>query len=714
MFRNHILIRQRDITDCGAACIASIAAHYRLFISVSNIRLHAGTDRLGTNLLGLIEAANVLGFRAKGAKGDMASLSTIPLPCIAHVILPNKLHHFIVIFNVKKSVIKYMDPADGKMHKISFDVFMKIWSGAILLMIPDAQFEASGKKTNNLSRFIYLIQPHKINMIRALIGAIIYTILGLSFSVYLQKIIDQVLVSGDTGLLRILSIGMIIILILQFFLGNIKSIIALQTGQQIDIRLLFGYYRHLLSLPSKFFDSMRTGEILSRLNDAVKIRVFINDIALGLVVNFFILIFSIVLMFFYNKILALITLLIIPFYFLIYWINNRVNKKWQRKLMEQSAELESQLVESVNAIATIKQFGLEEFIGHKTENKFMQIMNTVYTSGLYGISIGTSTDFITKLFTVLLIWTGSYYVTQQQLTPGELLSFYALIGYFTGPVSSLIDSNKHIQEATIAADRLFEIIDLDKEQHLQNQINFSSELMGDIEFNDVHFRYGSRSNVFHGLTLLIPKGKSTAIVGQSGSGKSTLLSLLQNLYILQSGNITIGGIDLKHFNNSSLRNLIAVVPQQIDLFATSIIDNIAVGEYEPDLQKGLSISHLLGIHEFIEKLPEGYNTILNEQGENLSGGQRQRIAIARALYRNPEVLILDEATSSLDAISEQQIQAGLDWFQLQGKTIIIIAHKISTIKNCDQIVVLENGKLTEQGTHESLIQLNGAYSKLIQ
>lgn len=714
MFRNHILIQQRDITDCGAACLASIAAYYRLFISVSNIRLHAGTDRLGTNLLGLIEAANALGFRAKGARGDIASLSTIPLPCIAHIILPNKLHHYVVIYTIQKKAIKYMDPSDGKMHKSSIDNFIKIWSGAILLMIPDAQFEVSGKKINNLSRFIYLIQPHKINMIHALVGALIYTILGLSFSVYLQKIIDQVLVSGDTGLLRILSIGMIIILILQFFLGNIKSIIALQTGQQIDIRLLFGYYRHLLSLPSKFFDSMRTGEILSRLNDAVKIRLFINDIALGLVVNFFILTFSILLMFIYNKVLALITLLIIPFYFLIYWINNRVNKKWQRKLMEQSAELESQLVESVNVIATIKQFGLEEFIGHKTENKFMQIMNTVYRTGLYGISVGTSTDFITKLFTILLIWTGSYYVTQQQLTPGELLSFYALIGYFTGPVSSLIDSNKHIQEASIAADRLFEIIDLDKEQVIKNQINFSSELMGDIQFNDVHFRYGSRSNVFLGLSLLIPKGKSTAIVGQSGSGKSTLLSLLQNLYSLQSGNITIGEIDLKHFNNSSLRNLIAVVPQQIDLFADSIINNIAVGEYEPDLQKVLSISRLLGIHDFIEKLPQGYNTILNEQGENLSGGQRQRIAIARALYRNPEVLILDEATSSLDAISEQQIQAGLDWFQLQGKTIIIIAHKISTIKNCDQIIVLENGYLTEQGTHESLIQLNGAYAKLIQ
>ena len=714
MFRNHLLIRQRDITDCGAACIASIAAYYRLFISVSNIRLHAGTDKQGTNLLGLIEAANILGFRAKGARGDMDSLSTIPLPCIAHVILPNKLHHYVVIYTVTKKNIKYMDPSDGKIHKSNIGDFMKIWSGAILLMIPDVQFKTSGKKINNLSRFLYLIQPHKINMIHALIGALIYTFLGLSFSVYLQKIVDQVLVSGDTGLLRILSIGMIIILVLQLILGSIKSILALQTGQQIDIRLLFGYYRHLLSLPSKFFDSMRTGEILSRLNDAVKIRLFINDIALGLVVNFFILSFSIILMFFYNNMLALITLLIIPFYFLIYWINNRVNKKWQRKLMEQSAELESQLVESVNAIATIKQFGLEEFTGQKTENKFMQIMNTVYTSGLYGISIGNSTDFITKLFTVLLIWTGSYYVTQQQLTPGELLSFYALIGYFTGPVASLIDSNKHIQEATIAADRLFEIIDLDKEQVVQNQINFSSELMGDIQFNDVHFRYGSRSNIFQGLDLLMPKGKSTAIVGQSGSGKSTLLSLLQNLYILQSGNITIGGIDIKYFNNASLRKLIAVVPQQIDLFAVSIIANIAVGEYEPDLKKVVSISHLLGIHEFIEKLPEGYNTILNEQGENLSGGQRQRIAIARALYRNPEVLILDEATSSLDAISEQEIQSGLDWFQNQGKTIIIIAHRIATIKNCDQIVVLENGQLIEQGTHDNLIQLKRAYSKLIQ
>jgi ABC-type bacteriocin/lantibiotic exporter with double-glycine peptidase domain len=419
-------------------------------------------------------------------------------------------------------------------------------------------------------------------------------------------------------------------------------------------------------------------------------------------------------MFLYYWKLALLMLAMIPLYILLYWISNRVHKKWQRILMENSAELETQLVESLNAAGTIKKFGLEDHANIRTENKFVILLRSIYQSSTRGLYLDTGAEFITRLLTIAILWAGSYFVINRELTPGELLSFYALAGYFTGPVVSLLGANKSIQDALIAADRLFEIIDLETEVSPGPTIEFTLECMGDIRFNNVHFRYGTRTNVFEGLTINIIKGSMTAIVGESGSGKSTLMFLLQNLYPLHEGDITIGGRGLQYFSSHSLRRLVSVVPQHIDLFAGTVIDNIAIGDTEPDMQKVLTLSQLLGIHDFIEKLPAAYHTVLHEQGINLSGGQRQRIAIARALYREPEILILDEATSSLDPASEQKVQAALNYCKQQGKTIIIIAHRLSTIKHADAILVLKGGKLAEQGTHDELMALKENYFSMWQ
>jgi len=705
-------IQQRDITDCGAACLVSIAAHYHLELPVSRIRQFAGTDKRGTNVLGLIEAAERIGFQAKGAKGTLDSLQKIPLPAIAHLVLKNGLHHYVVIYKVSRSSVIYMDPGDGAFHKESLNAFQKIWSGVIVLLLPGDDFVTGKQKTSNAIRFWQLIQPHTAMMIQALIGALMFTLLGLSTSIYMQKIIDFVLVEGNTRLLNLLSLGMIIILVFQLVIGSFKTVFGLQTGQMIDARLILGYYKHLLKLPQRFFDTMRVGEIISRVNDAVKIREFINSVALNLIVNVLIVVFSMLIMFFYYWKLALIMAAIIPIYAILYWLSNKVNKKWQRRLMEESAELESQLVESLNAVGTIKKFGIEQFTNDKTENRFIGLLKTIYKTSIYSMFIGTGAEFFTRLFTILLLWFGSYFVINRELSPGELLSFYALVGYFTGPASSLIGANKQIQDALIAADRLFEIIDLETESSNESKVDLSTELMGDIKMNNIHFRYGTRTTVFEDLCLCFEKGKSAAVVGESGSGKSTLLSLLQNLYPLNKGNITIGGLDLQHISNRSLRERVGVVPQHIDLFNGTIIENIAIGDYEPDMQKILFLSKLLGTDEFIDQLPNNYHSIVNEQGVNLSGGQKQRLAIARALYRNPDILILDEATSSLDPTSEQKVQDALNWFKQQAKTIIIIAHRLTTIKHCDTIFVLNRGKLVEQGSHSQLLSLNGHYSKL--
>jgi ATP-binding cassette subfamily B protein len=709
--KKRVCVKQQDITDCGAACLASVSAHYKRLVPIARIRQQAATSQRGTNMLGMIEAAQKLGFTAKGVRGTAESLAKIPKPAIAHVIVQEKLHHFVVIYDVTPKAVTVMDPADGRMHRMDHETFRKQWTGVLVIMLPDQSFRQTNEKTPAMSRFWQLVRPHKWVMLQAVAGALVYTILGLSTSVYLQKIVDHVLVEGNHNLMNLMGVVMILLLLIQMLVGSMKSFFALKTGQHMDAQLILGYYKHLLRLPQQFFDTMRVGEIISRVNDAVKIRTFINDTALNLLVNTFIVAFSFALMFTYYWKLALVMLLVIPLYALIYTWVNKVNRKRQRALMEHTADLEAQLVESLHSVATIKRFNLEGYTNLKTETRFVRLLGSIYGSASNAILSGNATELVSRLFTIIMLWAGAYFVLDKQITPGELLSFYALVGYLTGPASSLVGANKSVQDALIAGDRLFEIMDLERET-TENKLELKAEMVGDIQFKEVHFRYGTRTTVFDGFSLSIPKGKLTAVVGESGSGKTTLLSLLQHIYPLHKGNITIGGLDISHLTPESLRQIVGVVPQQIDLFAGTVIANIAVGEFEPDMLRIIRICHELGITDFVEKLPEGFHTLLGENGAGLSGGQKQRIAIARALYRNPEILVLDEATSSLDSLSEKYVQQTIERLRGAGKTVILIAHRLTTVMKADHIAVIENGKLREEGTHQELLGQNGAYYRL--
>ncbi|QWG09208.1 peptidase domain-containing ABC transporter [Flammeovirga kamogawensis] len=707
-------VKQRDITDCGAACLLSVSRFYGADFSVAKIRQLASTDQKGTNLLGLIEAAKKLGFDAKGVKGDMDALPDATFPSIAHVVLENGLHHFVVITKIDKKEVIVMDPGDGQYHHYSLTDFEKIWSGVLVLITPSISFEKKNETISIKSRFYELISVHKSVVLQAIIGALVFTILGLSTSVYIQKIIDYVLVDGNRNLLWLLSVGMIVILVFQTIIGYFKSQLILRTGQMIDARLILGYYQHLIKLPQQFFDTMRVGEIVSRINDAVKIRAFINDSAISLIINICILIFSFVAMFIYSWKLALIMLLLLPVSGGIYWFVNYRNKKYQRKLMESSAELESQLVESIDAIRTIKRMGTEDFSNLKTEIRFVDTLKNVFSISQTNIISENSTHFVSIIFTVIVLGVGANFVLAKELTPGELLSFNALLNYLTGPVAALIGMNAQWQNAKIAADRLFELLDLDNEQSNTNeeQIILTPKKVGDIQLQNISFRYGSKVDVFKNLNLKIPKGKLTAIVGESGSGKSTIAALIQKIYPIQEGQILIGDININYITKKSLRNMIGVVPQQIELFKGSVIENIALGELKPNVEKVISICKELGIISFIESLPNGFQTEIGEKGSTLSGGQRQRLAIARALYKNPEVLILDEPTASLDSKSEQYVQEVIHQLIVQGKTIIIIAHRLSTIQHADKIIVLDKGKLVEEGIHFELLEQNGKYNDL--
>ena len=709
--KSSTLIKQHDMRDCGAACLASVAGHYGLQLPIAKIRQLCHTDKRGTNALGLIQGLEQMGFNAKGVKASLENLPKAPLPAIAHTIFKEQYQHYVVIYKVHKGKISVMNPAYGKIETYTTEEFAKIWTGVLILLEPNEYFEQRNEKTGLYQRFYQLIQPHRSILLQALVGAIFYTLLGLSTSIYIQKITDYVLVDGNRRLLNLLSLIMIVLLLFQIFLGVMKSVLTLQTGQKIDKYLILGYYKHLLKLPQRFFDTMRVGEIISRVNDAVKIRTFINDVSIQIVVNVFIVLFSFALMFTYYWKLALIVALVIPFYLGIYAITNWLNKKVERRMMEESAELESHLVESLNAVKTIKQFGAEIYANNKTDIHFSTLLKTIYKSVLNSLFSGNASEFVSRVFTIVLLWVGAGYVIDREITPGELLSFYALIGYFTSPVSQLIGMNKSIQNALIASDRLFEIMDLEQEE-VTDKIELNAEQIGNINFENVNFSYGSRREVFKDFSCVIEKGKTTAIVGESGSGKTTLATLIQNLYPVNSGKITIGDYEVQYLSHYSLRTLIGVVPQQIDLFSGNVIENIAFGEDFPDMQRVIDLTKQLGILSFIEQLPNGFQTHLGENGSQLSGGQRQRIAIARALYKNPEILILDEATSSLDTDSEQVIQATLNELKRTGKTLIVIAHRLSTIAHSDTILVLRNGQLIEQGTHQELLARETTYKAM--
>jgi ATP-binding cassette subfamily B protein len=708
---NKIEVKQRDVSDCGAACLVSVAAYYGLHIPVSKVRQYADTDKQGTSLSGLITAAARMNFVARGTKATNIDLCGIPVPAIFHLVTENKLQHFVVVYKIRKNSVYTMDPALGEIVKWPVADFKKSWTGVVMLLVPSTDFQSEQKTVPVSIRFWELILPHKKMLFRALLGAFIYTAMGLSTSVYIQKIVDLVLPGANKNLMNVLTISMIALLCFQTLAGYFKSLIILKTGREIDSWLILGYYRHLLKLPQRFFDNMRVGEIISRVNDAVRIRLFINDISIGIVVHAFTMILCFTVMFLFYWKLALIMLASIPVYALIYQTNDRINAKWQRKMMVTGAAFESQLVESIQGISTIRRFGSSDFFNRKTENSFIPYTRAIFTSSRSGIVLTNLSEFVTGILTISILWIGSYLVIDHVFSSGELLSFYTLIIFFTNPVRALIGANRSMQDAVIAADRLFEIIDLETEVESVENCPVVRLPTGDLIFEHVMFSYGRGPFIFNDLHIRIPQFKMTAVIGDSGCGKSTMLSLIQKFYSPQNGIIKIGETDIQNISNSIIRQGIAAVPQHTDLFQGSILSNIALGEDEPNEERIVEICRRLGLHEFIMNLPSRYHTVVREQGVNLSGGQKQRLGIARAIYRDPAILILDEATSALDPENERKVQEVLHWFHNRTKTILVITHRLKTVLFCDTVIFLRQGKPAMAGTHQTLLSENSIYSE---
>jgi ATP-binding cassette subfamily B protein len=707
-------IKQYDMTDCGAACLATISKQYGLKIPITKIREVAGTDRQGTNALGLIKAAEQLGFNAKGVKGNQeAFFSEFPLPAIAHVVVDGTLLHYVVIHKITKKQVIIADPAKG-IVKYTPEDFFKLWTGVLILLTPSQAFK-KGKETKGLfERFFHLLVPQKGLLIQVFLASLVYTVLGIIGAFYMKFLLDEILPYGLMNTLHILSIGMIGLYILQVILSGFRAHLLLYLSQKLDIALLLGYYEHVLKLPMNFFGTRKVGEIISRFQDAGHVRDAISGATLTMMIDTLMVVVGGIILYMQDSLLFGVAFMIILFYGVIVFGFNRALKKGNQKQMENNAQLTSYLVESLNGIQTVKAFNAERKINMETESKFIKLLRSIFK-----LSVTTNLQALLKglvelIGGVAILWVGAYRVLGGNMSVGSLITFNSLLAYFLSPMKNLINLQPQLQTAMVAAERLGEILDLlpENDEGEEKKIN-PAQLDGAIALKNIDFRYGTRQLVLKNINMNIQKGKRIALVGESGCGKTTLVKLLLNFYPIEKGDILIDGNNILDINREALRERIAYVPQETFLFSGTILENLSLGSREVGMEEVIEAAKMAKAHDFINELPLRYNTHLEENGANLSGGQRQRLAITRAILKKPDILILDEATSNLDSITEAAIENTINTFS-KGMTTIIIAHRLSTIKRCDQIFVMDKGEVMEQGSHEELLSQKGRYYKLWQ
>ena len=723
MFERYYCVKQHDITDCGAACIATISKQHGLLTSITKIREVAGTDKQGTNAYGVIKAAEQLGFSAKGVKGDReAFFSEYPLPCIAHVIVDGGLLHYVVVHKITKKQVIIADPGKGIVKLTPGQFFGENteegkppkyqWSGVLILMVPDTTFEKGDDTQGLFQRFFHLLKPQKRLIINIFVVSLLITILGILGSFYFKVLIDDILPAGLLKTLHILSIGIILLNVFKVLLSAIRSHLLLYLSQKLDIALLLGYYNHVLKLPMNFFGTRKVGEIISRFNDASKVRDAISGATLTIMIDTLMAVAGGIILYMQNSQMFAVTIVVLILYFVIVLSFNKWYKKLNQAQMEDNAQLTSYMVESLNGIQTVKAYNAERKVNLETENKFIRLLRSVFKLSWVSNLQGSLVGFVELTGGVVILWVGAYNVIKGNITIGQLITFNSLLGYFLNPVKNLINLQPQMQTAVVAADRLGEILDLEPERtEAEDKKLLVDTLKGDIWFKNITFRYGTRRPVLELITMHIKQGEKIALVGESGSGKTTLVKLLLNLYSPEEGEILINNNNIKDINLESLRDKIAYIPQETFLFSGSIMDNLILGLDDVTTEEVIEASRKAKAHEFINEMPLRYETRLEENGTNLSGGQRQRLAITRAILKDPDILILDEATSNLDSITERAIQETIEEYS-KNMTTIIIAHRLSTIKKCNTIFVMDKGKIIEAGSHEQLLEDKGKYAKL--
>lgn len=715
--------KQPDSKDCGPTCLKIVAKHYGKQIPLQQIRQLAETTREGSSLLGLSEAAENMGFKTLGVKIDFETLQQeVPLPCLVHW----NRQHFVVVYKISKSRVYVSDPAYGL---LDYDIasFIKNWMGdnatttteegiALLLeptpRLKQQEWEEEKKKTSFAFLYQYLFK-YKSLVVQLIIGLLAGSLLTLIFPFLTQSIVDIGIQNQDLNFIYLVLLAQIMLYIGRAAIEVIRAWILLHLSTRINISLVSDFFIKLMNLPIAYFDTRMTGDIMQRINDHSRIENLLTNSTLSTLFSLVnILIFSMVLAYYDWRIFFIFLLgSLLYLIWILFFLKKRRELDYKR--FSQVAQEQSKVIELINGMQEIKLHNAEK--QKRWDWEFVQVR--LFKIGMRSLALeqtqGVGSNFINEIKNILITFMSANLVLKGNITLGMMLSIQYIIGQLNQPLVQLVGFIRQTQDAKISLERLGEIHDREDEENPNDQKIKDLEVAA-IHIAQLSFRYtGSPEEVIKELDLSIPINKTTAIVGASGSGKTTLMKLLMKFYEPNKGNIKMGTIDFKNISQKAWRSHCGVVMQEGYIFNDSIANNIAVGENHIDKNRLKKAVEIANIKQFIESLPLSYNTQIGNEGIGISGGQKQRLLIARAVYKNPDFIFFDEATSSLDANNEKIIMNNLNDFFKQ-RTAVVIAHRLSTVKNADQIVVMNSGQIAEKGTHQELLDKKGMYYQLVK
>lgn len=606
------------------------------------------------------------------------------------------------------------DPAKGKVKK-SIEEFAKEWTGVLLLASPKESYQPSIEKVDGLSSFLPILLEQKALIFHIVLASFFITLFGIISSYYFQGLLDNVIPNQAKSTLNMISIGLLFVYLFRVVFEYSRSYILMVLGQRMSMSIMLNYFKHVLSLPLNFFATRTSGEIISRFLDANKIIDALASATLSIFLDIGMVILVGTTLAIQSTPLFLLTLAFLPFYILVVYIFIKSYDKANTEEMSAGASVNSSIIESLNGIETIKSYNGEAVVYQHVDSEFVTLMKKSFKSGILDNIQQALKLAIQLISSALILWLGSIYVIEGKISLGQLITYNALLVFFTEPLQNIINLQVKMQKARIANKRLNEIMSISSEKgDKEKTLNISETYFNkEIKLEKVTFSYNMKLPILKEISFKIAPYSKVALVGVSGSGKSTLAKLLVKFYSPSEGSINYGDINSLDIENKELRNHVTYVPQESFFFSGTILENLTFGlETNPNFEKILEVCQATCLIDFINEQPLRFETILEEGGNNLSGGQKQRLAIARALLKDSEILILDEATSGLDTLLEKEILDVL--LQMRNKTIIFIAHHLSIAKACDKIIVLDKGILVEQGTHQELSNQDGIYQKLLE